>query len=133
MLRYEVPNFPLDLPNAIHGQQRGAESFATILLQQPGPEDDVRLAGFVFNRDEQHAFRGAWSLPYRHDAACAGELAVAQQRELARWWQSLQAAFSFPSSHGAPQLVSLARCEPCGEHRDLHDLLLKNQHAHLRV
>ncbi|CAG9222744.1 hypothetical protein BGLA2_3150003 [Burkholderia gladioli] len=46
MLCYEVLDF--DLPHAIYSQQRCAESFASILLQQRWPEDDVRQAGYPF-------------------------------------------------------------------------------------
>lgn len=48
MLRRDVPNLAFNLPNTVHNQQRCAESFASILLQQRGPEDDVRLTGVVF-------------------------------------------------------------------------------------
>jgi hypothetical protein len=39
MLRYDVPDLAFGLSNAVHGKLLCAESVASILLLQHGPED----------------------------------------------------------------------------------------------
>ncbi|KVN06849.1 hypothetical protein WJ62_05135 [Burkholderia diffusa] len=79
-----MPRFPLGLPHAVDGKQRGAERFLPKLLQQAGPQDHVHLARLVLERHEQHGVGRARPLAHRDQSACARELlgrlqAIAQQ------------------------------------------------------
>src|SRR5471032_3407400 len=64
------------LPYAVDAEQRRAQHFAALLLDQRRPDDDVDIAGLVLQRDEDHALGRAGSLPYRDHAAAARQLAV---------------------------------------------------------
>ena len=67
--------FHLQLP--IDAEQRGAEQFAALFFDQPGLDDDVGQAAFVFQRDEDDAGRGARTLAADDDTGGADQGAVA--------------------------------------------------------
>ncbi len=66
------------LPHAVHAQQRRTQHLAAVLLHQVGPDDHVDVAGFVFDRDEQHAPSRCRPLAHGDDAGAARQLAIAE-------------------------------------------------------
>ena len=87
--------FHLQLP--VDAEQRRAEQFAALLLDQPRLDDDVGQPGFVFQRDEDDAGRRARPLAADDDAGGADQGAVAgaladplavMKRRSARCWRS---------------------------------------------
>ena len=72
----QVPHIILALPDAIHAKQRGAHYFNALLLDQAGPDDDVDVAGFIFECHEHDPLGRSWPLAHGDDATAAGELSV---------------------------------------------------------
>src|SRR5471032_2961007 len=72
----QVAHDALLLPHTVDAEQRRAQHFAALLLDQRRPDDDVDIAGLVLQRDEDHALGRAGPLPYRDHAAATRQLAV---------------------------------------------------------
>ena len=75
----QIPHIVLALPDAIHPQQCGSHHLLALLLYQAGPDDDVDIAGFVFERHEHDPLGRSWPLAHGDDAAAAGELSVTKR------------------------------------------------------
>src|ERR1700744_1128759 len=76
-LIYQMPYFSFALPHAEDAKKRSAKHLSALLLQNLGPDDDVHVAGLVFNRHKNDALRGFGALPYCNNATGAGELTMA--------------------------------------------------------
>jgi len=77
------------LPLAIHTQQRSAHHFLALGFNETGPDDDVDVAGFVFERQEHGPLRRLRPLPHRDDAAAACQLVVLKQPKVFRCREAL--------------------------------------------
>ncbi|MNS71360.1 hypothetical protein D3C72_1047280 [compost metagenome] len=64
------------LPGAVDAQQLGAQQFAALAFDEFRAHDHVDGAGFVFQRDEDHALGGLGPLAHGDDAAGAGHALV---------------------------------------------------------
>ena len=75
-----------DLPVAFHlaedGEKLRAEELAALAVADVAPDDHVGRAGFVFERDEDHAARGVGPLPADDDAGRADDAALRRLRDL---------------------------------------------------
>ncbi|KOT21878.1 error-prone DNA polymerase domain protein [Burkholderia mallei] len=77
ILRDEMPDVALALPDARYREQLRIERLAPLPLEQFRPHDHVHAPRLVLERDEQHALRRARHLPRGHEPARAREPAVA--------------------------------------------------------
>lgn len=71
-LRDQVPNAALRLPDTINTKQLRAHEFATLLLNQALPDDDVDCSELVLKRQENHTAGGFWPLAHGDDPTAAG-------------------------------------------------------------
>jgi hypothetical protein len=64
------------LQRAVDGHDRGFEQDAVLFFGECAPDDNVDESGFVFERDEGDAFRGARMLAHGDEAGAAQRLIV---------------------------------------------------------
>jgi hypothetical protein len=91
------------LPDAFHRQQPAAQDGGAVFVVDLGPDDDLHLAGFVFQRDEQRALGGLRLLAAGDDAAGLGPAAAGQVLQLVavrRPWRARRGAAA-PAGGGA--------------------------------
>ena len=64
------------LPAALYGEKLRMQEGVALFAAQLGPANDLQIAGFVFQRNENHAFGGGWLLAQGDDAASAHPVAI---------------------------------------------------------
>ena len=73
---HQMTHIVLRLPLAVHTEQTGAQQCGALLFGQRRPDDDVDIAGLVFERHKGHAPGRFRTLPHRDDAAAARQPAI---------------------------------------------------------
>ena len=97
---FDVDDTILILEWSFDHEESGARDDDSILLEDVGRQDDVCDAGFVFEREKDKPFGGAWALT-RDDTARDPYCAIAGAAfELLCGENALLAEFSAPVSHG---------------------------------